>query len=313
MKRFTAIISTLAVVASLTGCNKTETPTQNASENQSSSQSSTPSHESTVSQDSTSSEESTSSENTSSIEPYVPLKERDYELKGEDLITKFEWPYDAPIELEGMTAQKLTATHEGEVYDNIEISELSNDFEFRWEVKCDYGYLAMAPENGDNFEFKKYKKGDKIGDFTVKEINTRFSNIEWFSDYDYFLGIMASFDGEITLTGDLIQLGRLDDYLGDEIIFYPDEESCKKLPIVNFSPLIKKDYNTKYPYPPKVYVLRISLGTETDYPEIDFKDIPTYDTHVKAKIKIKDYRYRGISGSEFIGIATIADSELELL
>ncbi len=312
MKRFTAIISTLTVIASLTACSEAETPAQNVSENQSSSQSSTSSQESTVSQGLTSSKESSSTENSSSQEDYDTLRERDYELKGEDLIAKFKWPYDAPIEVDGMASQKMTTTMDkGDVYNDIEISELSN--EFYWRIVCDYGYLATAPESGDNFEFKKYKKGDKIGDFTVKEIATQFDNVEWLGLYnDYFQGVKASFDGEITLTGELaISLEGEDDFRLDEIVFYPDEESCKELPIVNYEPLLDPKYNFK----PKVYDVSICLGDEEDYPEIDFTGIPTHSTHVKAKIKIKDYEYHMLSipGLNYCGYASIADGKLELL
>ena len=317
MKKFTAIISILTLAATLTACNDTE---QNSSDNQSSSQNSTSSQQSSSSEESTSyestssSEESSSSENSSSQEDYATLRERDYELKGEELIEKLKWPYDAPIEREGMTAKKWTTTADkGDVYNDIEISELSN--EFYWKIACDYGYLATAPESGDNFEYKKYKKGDKIGDFTVTEIATVFDNVEWLGlshDYDYFQGVTASFDGETTLTGELSITLEGEGYLGlGEIVFYPDEESCKKLPIVNFEPLLDPKYN----FEPKVYDVLICLGDEEDYPEIDFTCIPTHDTHVKAKVKIKNYSYDMlcIPGLQYCGYASIADGELEML
>ncbi len=305
MKRFTAIISTLAVVASLTGCNKTETPTQNASENQSSSQSSTPSHESTVSQDSTSSEESTSSENTSSIEPYVPLKERDYELKGEDLITKFEWPYDAPIDLDGARAQKITTGELQDVFEDIDISDLSNEID--WMIICDYGYLATVPENGGEYEFKKYKIGDTIGDFTVNRIITYFTNAEWckYKGCDYFQGINAGFNGEVTLTGEVSIAQERTNI--SEIQFYPDKESCKKLPIVNYRPLLNLEYIDD-----TFDDIRIDLGDKKDYPEIDFSKFPI-DTRVKAKVKIKNYNCTEMPLIVITGHADIVDSELELV
>lgn len=323
MKKFTAIISTLALATTLTACSNTE-PT--SSDNQSSSQNSTSSQQSSSSQlptpsssqqsTSSSSQQSTpsSSQESSSDYHYISLRERDYELKGEELIEKLKWPYDAPIERERMTAKKCTTTADkGDVYNDIEISELSN--EFGWRVACDYGYLATAPESGDNFEYKKYEKGDKIGDFTVTGITTVFDNVEWLGlshDYDYFQGVTASFDGETTLTGELSITLEGEGYLGlGEIVFYPDEESCKKLPIVNFEPLLDPEYN----FEPKVYDVLICLGDEEDYPEIDFTGIPTHDTHVKAKVKIKNYSYDMLSipGLNYCGYASIADGELEIL
>lgn len=328
MKKFTAIISTLALATTLTACSNTE-PT--SSDNQSSSQNSTSSQQSSSSQQptpsssqqptpsssqqstSSSSQQSTpsSSQGSSSDDPYIPLTERDYELKGEELIAKFKWPYDAPIELEGMTAKKVTTTADkGDVYNDIDISELSHEID--WWVTCDYGYLATAPESGDNFEYKKYKKDDKIGDFTVTGITTVFGKFDGLPEYDYFQGVTASFDGEITLTGELSITLEDEDFLRlGEIVFYPDEESCKKLPIVNFEPLL----NPEYYFEPDVYDVWIRLGDEVDYPEIDFTGIPTHDTHVKAKVKIKNYSYdmRCIPGLQYCGYASIADGELEIL
>lgn len=310
MKKFTAIISTLALAATLTACNNIE---QNSSDNQSSPHNSTSSQQSSSSQQPTpsSSQQSTSSssQESSSDDPYIP--ERDYGLKGEELIAKFKWPYDAPIELEGMTVKKVTTTADkGDVYNDIDISELSH--ELGWRVTCDYGYLATAPESSDNFEYKKYKKGDKIGDFTVTGITTVFGKFGGLYEYDYFQGVTASFDGEITLTGELSITLEDEDFLRlGEIVFYPDEESCKKLPIVNFEPLLDPEYN----FEPDVYDVWIRLGDEVDYPEIDFTDIPTHDTHVKAKVKIKNYSYdmRCIPGLQYCGYASIADGELEIL
>ena len=313
MKRFTAIISTLAVIASLTACSEAGTPAQNASKNQSSSQSSTPSPESTVSQGSTSSKESSSTENSSSQEDYDTLRERDYELKGEDLIAKFKWPYDAPIDLDGARARKLVDTTErGDVYEDIELSELSNDI--NWRVVCDYGYLATAPEDGKDYEFKKYKVGDKIGDFIVKEINTWFSNIEYigYNDCDYFQGVMASFDGEVTLTGEL-SIEVDDFYAVDELLFFPDKESCKKLPIVNYRPLLDLQWEAERYYPTTYDNILIELGYREDYPEIDFSKFPVDGTRVKVNVKIANYGYRLIPTLPILGFGDIVDSELELL
>ena len=230
------------------------------------------------------------------------------DLKGEELVEKFGWPYDAAIDIEGMTAQRITVTNSGDIYEDIPLSEISN--RFRWAVKCDYGCLAVTPEDGGEYEYKKYKAGDRIGDFTVKEIETEFHNLEAFDDY--FRGVRATFEGETTLTGELI-IYRGEYYTLTEISFYPDEESRKKLPIVNFAPKIQRsDYDGPL-YPPEVDNLIICLGEKTDYPEIDFTNIPADGTRVKVKIKIKDYGYRAQSGLQFLGGATIVDGGFEIL
>lgn len=305
MKKITATICALVLTAALTACNESGTPIEDNSQNQGSAQneSSSQEPESTSSEDESSSEESSSTESTSSIEHYVPLTERDADLKGEELIAKLKWPYDAPIELDGARAQKLVDTTErGDVYEDIELSELSN--EFYWDIFCDYGYLATAPENGGEYEFKKYKVGDTIGDFTVDRIITRFTNANW-TDCDYFRGTAAGFDGEVTLTGE-VSVAHEHMVLG-EIIFYPDEESCKKLPIVNYKPMLGLDYIED-----TFDDIRIDLSDRSDYPEIDFSKFPL-DTRVKAKVKIKNYGYRVMSELSVLGFGSIADGELELL
>lgn len=242
------------------------------------------------------------------------------DLKGEELIAKFEWPYDVPIDIEGMTAQKVTVTDSGDVFEDILLSEISN--KFRWTVKCDYGCLAMTPDHGGEYEYKKYKAGDKIGDLAVSQIETFFKNVEFFSyDINYFAGINASFNGEITLTGEMMI--KPDNYVSDpdvyfitgetgEIQFYPDAESRKKLPIVNFP---MPDMPNNHGYYPTHDNLRIFLGNKTDYPGIDFTNIPTDGRRVKVKIKIKDYNYRAIVFTQlpFFGFADIVDGSLEIL
>lgn len=231
------------------------------------------------------------------------------DLKGEELIAKFGWPYDAAIDIEGMTVQKVTVTDSGDVYEDIPLSEISN--KIRWYVKCDYGYLAMTPDNGGEYEYKKYTAGDKIGDFTVKKIETDFRNLDSFDNY--FNGVSANFNGETTLTGEL-SIPQWTHYPDNGLVFYPDEESRKKLPVVNFEPKIDPpDYVVETPYPPKVENLEIFLGETTDYPEIDFTNIPTDGTRVRVKIKIKDYGYRALSGLPFLGGASIVDGSLEIL
>ncbi len=231
------------------------------------------------------------------------------DLKGEELIAKFGWPYDAAIDIEGMTVQKVTVTDSGDVYEEITLPEISN--RFRWAVKCDYGYLAMTPDNGGEYEYKKYKAGDMIGNFTIKEIETDFRNLDTFDNY--FDGVRAIFEGETTLTGEL-SIPQWMHCASNGLIFYPDEESRKKLPVVNFEPKNDPpDYVVETLYPPKVENLEISLGETTDYPEIDFTNIPTDGARVRVKIKIKDYGYRALSGLPFLGDASIVDDSLEIL
>lgn len=242
----------------------------------------------------------------------------DNDPKGEELIAEFEWPYEVPIAIEGMTAYKETLTNP---FEDIPLSEISN--KFSWTVKCDYGCLAMTTEDGGEYEYKKYKAGDKIGDLTVSKIETFFKNVEhfYFDNANYFAGLNAYFNGEIELTGEIMI--KPDNYVYDphalfvtgetgEILFYPDAEGRKNLPIVNF-PMTDMPSDSEY------YIthdnMRIFLGNKTDYPEIDFTNVPTDGTRVKVKIKIKNYNYRGISFTQlpFFGFADIADGGFEIL
>lgn len=237
------------------------------------------------------------------------------DLKGEELIAKFEWPYDVPIDIDGMTAQKVPFT-DG-YFEDIPLSEISN--KFCWSVKCDYGCLAMTPENGGEYEYKKYKAGDKIGDLTISKIETFFKNGEFWSNY--FAGLNAFFNGEIALTGEMMIIpdnyvftGNVYFITGEtgEIQFYPDAESRKKLPIVNFP---MQDMQNDSEYYPTHDNLRIFLGNKSDYPEIDFTNVPADGTRVKVKIKIKDYNYRAIVFTQlpFFGFAEIVDGGFEIL
>ncbi len=48
---------------------------------------------------------------------------------------------------------------------------------------------------------------------------------------------MAEFDGDVTLTGELL-IEIDDNYAVSDLLFFPDAESRKKLPIVNYRPLL---------------------------------------------------------------------------
>ncbi len=125
-------------MASLTGCNKTETPAQDVSENQNSSQNST------TYQSLTSSEKS-------SLSDYQTLSQSSQEypdLKSDDIIAQFEWPFDDPIDLSNATA----------INNNLEEVPLSELAEGNWAaVLCDYVYLAepvgIFYNNVDNADF----------------------------------------------------------------------------------------------------------------------------------------------------------------
>ena len=312
MKKIISIISVLVAAAGLTACRENRFSAGNIADNSNVSQSTTSSQSSMTSQSIMSSQSSTASQSTASSNSSTCSYDNPLfignDLKGEELIAKFGWPYDAAIETEGMTAQKEILKDSVFDFEDIPLSEISN--EFRWIVKCDYGYLAITPDDGGEYEFMKYRAGDMIGDFTVKEIETDFRKLDSFDNY--FLGVWATFKGEITLTGEL-SIPQWNQHAND-LIFSPDEESRKKLPVVNFEPkLDPPDRVVETPYPPKVENLHIFLGETTDYSEMDFKNIPTDGTCVKVKIKIKDYGYRACCGSPFIGSAKIVDGGFEIL
>ncbi len=291
-KQLTVLLTATLLLTSLTGCtNENSSTSDNSSvadtSNSVTSDSSSSSSESENNTESTSSDEITTSSGYISYEDYISLK-------GEELISQFEWPYDDKIDLTGAAARSI----KGDVVEEIALNDISN--EFLWNIQCDYGYLATMPEQGNEYKFQKYKAGDKIGDFTITEIHTRFNN-SYYETLKYFAGTKASFEGEVTLTGE-ISIIKEELAAVDEIKFYPDEESKKKLPVVDFR---MKSEGSQYD-------LMLTLGNKSQYPNIDFSDIPTDGTRVKAEIIIEDYGYRAMYGLPFIGGARIVGDSISI-
>lgn len=277
MKKIFSSAALSVILLTLTGCNNNPPIIENNSD------SSTSSSSSKQINTSSSEENSTSSQETSSNSPAVD----EQSLQGEELISLIQLPSADKIDLTNAVAHST----KGDIIEEISIDNISN--EFLWDIKCDYGYIAAVPEDGKDYDYKKYRAGDTIGDFTITEIYTLFSNNEY-ETLKYFTGTKAAFNGEATLTG---EISILEDFVLGEIKFYPDEESKKKLPIVDFR--MKSDNSD--------YDLLITLGSKSQYPNIDFSNIPTDGTRVKAKITIADYGYRAIYGLPFIGSAAIVD------
>lgn len=286
-KQLTALLATTLLLASLTGCtNENSSTADNSSIADTNSAVTSDSSSDLPSSESTSDKNSTSS-GYMSYEDYISLK-------GEELISQFEWPYDDKIDLTGAAARSI----KGDAVEEIAMNEISN--EFLWDLQCDYGYLAIMPEQGNEYKYQKYKAGDKIGDFTITEIHTQFNN-SYFETLKYFAGTKASFEGEVTLTGEIAIL-KEELAAVDEIKFYPDEESKKKLPVVDFR---MKSEGSQYD-------LMVTLGNKSQYPNIDFSDIPTDGTRVKAEITIEDYGYRAMYGMPFIGGARIVGDSISI-
>lgn len=276
MKKMLLSAAVSAIVLTLAGCNNNTPIIENNSDNSTSSSSE---------QINTSSSEegSTSSQETSSNSPAVD----EQSLQGKELISLIQLPSADKIDLTNAVAHSI----KGDIIEEISIDNISN--ELLWDIKCDYGYIAAVPEDGKDYDYKKYRVDDTIGDFTVTEIYTLFSNNEY-ETLKYFTGTKAEFKGETTLTG---EISILEEPVVDEIKFYPDDESKKKLPVVDFR--MKSDNSD--------YDLLITLGSKSQYPNIDFSNIPTDGTRVKAEIAIADYGYRAIYGLPFIGSADIVD------
>lgn len=282
MKKIISLTALLAIAISFAGCTRSESITEEKSDNLSS-------HLNSEQTNSTTFEESnSSSQETNSDTPAFDEKS----LKGEKLIAEFEWLYEDEIDLSGATAHSI----KGDAVEEIAINEISN--EFLWNIQCDYGYLATIPEQGNEYKYQKYKAGDKIGDFTITEIYTQFNN-SYYETLKYFAGTKVNFDGEVTLTGEIAIL-KEELAVADDIKFYPDEESKKELPVVDFR---MKSEGSQYD-------LMVTLGNKSQYPNIDFSDIPTDGTRVKAEITIEDYGYRAMYELPFIGGAKLVSYEI---
>lgn len=285
MKKLISLTALLAIAISFAGCTGSESITEEKSDNLSS-------HLNSEQTNSTTSEESnSSSQETNSDTPAVDEKS----LEGEKLIAEFEWLYEDEIDLSGATAHSI----KGDAVEKIAINEISN--EFLWNIQCDYGYLATIPEQGNEYKYQKYKAGDKIGNFTITEIYTQFNN-SYYETLKYFAGTKVNFDGEVTLTGE-ISILKEELAAVDDIKFYPDEESKKKLPVVDFR--MKSDGSD--------YDLLISLSNKPQYANIDFSNIPTDGTRVRVELTIEDYGYRAMYGLPFIGGATIVGDSITVL
>ncbi len=319
MGKKVSIILALIIITCLTACNDINLPTESLtfSDNCTSLENSSSlvdsydnsaaliSSESLISSDALTTSEDSSSSADSNDDP------SNHGLRGEKLAAQFEWPYDDPIDLTDASVIRIITNNNGDIHEEIPLSEISE--ECMWFVTCDYGYISVVPGNGDTYEYKKYKAGDKVGDLTVSEIKTRFSN-EHYKFKKYFAGARADFEGEITLVGEFrltLPNGEIGIPPISDIEFVPNEESRKKLPIVNFLPLIDIPNNGFYDWYRQDHIA-IELGRIENYPKIDFSKIPADGSPVSVKITIKNYAYLAEFGLPipFSGFADIVDLEI---
>lgn len=247
MKRVTAIITTIAMLAALTGCNNGEIP-GGAPENSTG-------NSATESTDSSESAPESTDNSESAPESSVPE-----ENKGEptfltcvdgtvvytsDVTKLFSSLVDitpSELDVKDLSAEKLIngdygVVCEGFVYaftPKTAFNRIQNPDKFRLN-EGDYEYVG--DETAPSSEYYRVETGDKFGELTVKKAWTTFranySNFEG-KDIDgaYTYAGGLEFDGEPELTG-YVPVSRANE--GAKISFVPDNECVGKIPVVKYA------------------------------------------------------------------------------
>lgn len=101
-----------------------------------------------------------------------------------------------------------------------------------------YGYTGAPVSSA---EYVRFNTGDKIGALTVKSASVCFGNapgnndIREYSDKpaNFLRGGSVEFDGELELSG-YVSVSSYNEFYGTggDVTFYPDPQSCTKLPVV---------------------------------------------------------------------------------
>ncbi len=327
MKKITAIICTMAMLAALTACDNKETPgsvpesTNSASESTGGSESgspqSTPDGASSESGGSESTPESSTSEesapkgeptfltcvdgtvvNTSDITQIqgmvYDINNELEQFKIEDFDKQRFLDGDYSVACDGF-AYAFTSKHSFNPVQNPDLFERFEDSDM-----VEYIGDEIAPSS----EYYRVEPGDKFGELTVKSAETGFySN---YADYDerisgaYTYSGMIEFDGELELTG-YIQVSRPNEGYdeGGEIRFVPDNEFVDKIPIIKYSvneeknvvehsPMSNCDSNAYNDFN------RFSLGNLHDY-DIDLDGLEEGERFTHVKITIGDIVSMGLT------------------
>lgn len=317
MKKFTLIIVTAALIAGLTGCNKTENP--DSSNDSTSTSIQTNVTESTESEESTDSADSEplSDDVKRLIEEYpcvLDFKGRDGTVLQPSDITRVEFPTPEAIEADILNTGVIYGFAYMEYGAPVFATTLGND---DWKSDGD-GFTDIiewlhyredkAKETAANAKCFTVRPGDVLENgLVVKSAEMRYGAIlpgkpeEWTdplaAGIDPFSSSKIEFEGTLTLEGILFRYEGNDQYfsVSDDLFFYPDTTKNEYVPLEN---RIGSDLLA----PPNecvgvVYNCSYFLGNlkETNY---DVDDIFTDANYARVRITL-DNIFIDISGSAY--------------
>lgn len=312
MKKFLAVITTLAVLTSLTACSgKTEQGGGQTSTDQSTNNS--------------------PDTNSDTSEPETPETNNSREpLTGKDLVAAFMAPDGKPVDLTDVSLTDMSGN-------SITVDELTED---NWiEIRINgSAYLAESLGiwydsvtnadiyNADLFEFsgvpnavkheyKKYEVGDTFGELKITDAKTSFMRFSDNTYYKYFNGCEVKFDGTLTLTGKMYMMPETEGYsTKHDLFFCPSPEDGKKIPVMNYN-VIDKAADLMYTMQngETVYVddsTHLLVGNMDSYPQFNFSGLPEDGTWVNVKVKVGSLSLRYYSSFTRNYTAELLDLEI---
>lgn len=326
MKKITAIICTMAMLAALTGCDNKET---SGSVPESSTGNSAPDSTKDSTGNSESAPESTGDPD-STPESSAP----------EESAPKGEPTFLTCVDGTVIYTSDITSLNNDDAKDDtvelLPIEELDEErfINEAYSVICDGFVYAFTPkiafnpvQNPDKFqsyediyeyigdeaapgsEYYRVEPGDKFGELTVKSAATSFyAN---YSSYEgkningaYTFSGSIEFDGELELTG-YVRVSEANEGYdeGGEIRFVPDNECIDKIPVIKYE--VNEDngavqHHTRGNFNSTAYndINLFSLGNIRDYSDIDLDGLEVGERFTHVKITIGDIVSSGGSLSD---------------
>lgn len=316
MKKITAIICTIAMLAALTACDNKDTSSSVPENSESSTGNSAPNS----TNDSTNNPESTdnpdSTPESSAPEESAPKGEPtfltcvDGTVINTSDITMLRG-YNADYELVELPIGEL----DEERFINEAYSVICDGFVYAFtskdsfnpvqnpdlfQVKEHFEELGLKEYAGEKIapstEYYRVKPGDKFGELTVKSAETMFyAN---YSNYEgkgingaYMYGGTIEFDGELELTG-FVRVSEANEGYdeGGEIRFVPDNECVDKIPIIKYevnedSGAVQHSLTGNWDSNAYNDINRFSLGNLHDY-NIDLDGLEVGERFTRVKITI---------------------------
>ena len=315
MKKITAIMCTIAMLAALTACDNKETSgsvpessTGNSAPD--STNDSTDKPESTDNPDSTP-ESSAPEESAPKGEPTFLTCVDGTVINTSDITLLQGTVYDIDNKLEEFAIEDFSK----ERFLNGDYSVTCDGFAYAFTSKDSFNPvqnpdLFQVKEHFEKLELKEYvgekiapssdyyrvEPGDKFGELTVKSAETVFysnySNYEGKGIYGaYMYGGTIRFDGELELTG-FVRVSEANEGYdeGGEIRFVPDNECVDKIPIIKYevnedSGAVQHSLTGNWDSNAYNDINRFSLGNLHDY-DIDLDGLEVGERFTRVKITI---------------------------